>query len=264
MMRRISLSAALFGVLLGACSHTPEAKTTALVEAPVPPAEETGAVSTTDAEAEALTPRERAQRAIQLLDAGMEDEAGVELQAMLDANPQNAIALKLREQIDADPQDLLGPDYEPYTVAPGETLSSLAKTHLGDALLFYALSRYNDLAAPNRLMAGQTLKMPLRADEPVEPVQEVAEVEEETETPVVDVAETAEVGDTLLVDFAMPTDKVTANALRLQGLQELNAGNSERATTLLRRAHSLDKENPNIAADLAKAERIEAAVKQTN
>ena len=195
-----------------------------------------------------LTPRERVQRAIQLLDEGDEAMAMVEIDAMLAINPHDTTAVKLRDQVKADPEKLLGKSHFPYSVKPGETTSSLAKRYLGDALLFYALSRYNNLEAPNRLRAGQTLKMPDSFHSP----------SKLSSTPV------APSSPRESVKVASPKDVAAAKSLRLQALEQLNTGDSDRAVMLLRRAQSLDSNNPNISADLAKVERIQQALSKSN
>ena len=60
--------------------------------------------------------------------------------------------------------------------------------------------------------------------------------------------------------FVSSEDAAAANALRLEALEELNAGEAETAMALLRSALALNSNNPNIAADLAKVERIQAAL----
>ena len=195
-----------------------------------------------------LTPRERLQRAIQLLDEGNEDMAMVEIDAMLATNPHDATAVKLRDQVKTDPEKLLGESHFPYAVKPGETTSSLAKSYLGDPLLFYALSRYNNLEAPNRLRAGQTLKMPDSSHSP-------ATLSKATVMPS---------GSREPVKVASAEDVAEAKSLRLQALEQLNTGDSDGAVILLRRAQSLDSNNPNISADLAKVERIQKALSKSN
>ena len=195
-----------------------------------------------------LTPRERAQRAIQLLDQGDEAMAMVEIDAMLAVNPHDTTALKLRDQVKTDPEKLLGASHFPYDVKAGETTSSLAKSYLGDALLFYALSRYNNLEAPNRLRAGQTLKMPgsLRSPSTRSNAMEAPSSSREP------------------VKTASAKDVAAAKSLRLQALEQLNTGDSDSAVLLLRRAQSLDSNNSNISADLARVERIQKALSQSN
>lgn len=257
MKRLISGMGAAITLLAAACSHQPK-ETPAPVIAATPPAEEeTASIDVTE---KVPTERERVQRAIQLLSEGNEAMALIELDAILSANPASSTATKLREQIFTDPVELLGEPNTPHTVEPGETTSSLAQNHLGDALLFYALSRYNDLEAPNRLMAGQTLKIPAGIEKA--PVVEAgaAEVADADEADEVMAASSSPEP----VKEASAMDEARARSLRLQALEQLNAGNSDRAVALLQRARSLDSNNPNIAADLEKVERIQAALSGTS
>ncbi|WP_143435315.1 LysM peptidoglycan-binding domain-containing protein [Henriciella aquimarina] len=254
-MTRLMAKMAIFATLLaGACTHTPQAPEPVAVDT----VEEAAQTPVEAYVPEAIpTERERVRRAIQLLGEGEESLAMVELEAILADDPDDAIALKLREQIETDPVELLGESHTPHMVETGETTSSLAKTFLGDALLFYALSRYNELEAPNRLMAGQTLKMPddygERPDDlPQEVVEAVTIAAWQPSESVVTPS-----GGTSKRDVA------AANTLRLEALEQLNAGHAERAVTLLERARTLDGDNPKIAADLAKVERIQAALSQS-
>lgn len=251
MMRLTALTTIVFMALTAACTHAPQPAAPAVVEVVEPVDEDVPALI------EALelppTPRDRAQRAIQLLADGDEAKALVEIDAMLAADPASATARKLRMQIETDPKVLLGESHVPYSVKPGDTTSSLARTYLGDALLFYALARYNELEAANRLSAGQSLRMPDKYATPL------AAAPQESAKAVEEVAELA-----TMVEDAAPVDPAAANTLRLQALEQLNAGNSDRAMTLLERARRLDTNNPNIAADLAKVERIRAALSQSN
>ena len=48
-------------------------------------------------------------------------------------------------------------------LAKDESLSSIAKTYLADPLLFYALARYNGIALPGKVNAGQVIKIPKTA-----------------------------------------------------------------------------------------------------
>ena len=240
MMRLIATTALAAMLMTTACTHTPEGTEPVETTQPVEETLEPGEVQ----ETAPPTARERAQRAIQLPGEGKEAPAMVELEAIIAEKPQNTIALKLRDQIQKDPDELLGESHQTYTVKEGETTSSLAGRFLGDPLLFYAFSRYNNLEAPNRLMVGQVLKLPDRSVE-------------RPEAPV----ETVEVPKPPFAARIVSTeDAAAANALRLEALEELNVGEAENAMTLLRQALTLDGNNPNIAADLAKVERIQAAL----
>lgn len=194
-----------------------------------------------------LSARERVSLAIGLLDDGNEEQAGAELRAALEEQPNNRAAQRLLEQITDDPRTLLGGNARPHTVRAGETMSELADRYLGDPLLFYALARYNDLDAPNQLSAGQRLMIPHR------PGVTVASAPAPAERPP---------SPSAAPTIAQPRgiDASRANQLRLQGLQDLNAGNVDSAVTLLRQAQMLDDANPAIQRDLDRALRLQAAL----
>jgi len=46
------------------------------------------------------------------------------------------------------------------TVRPGDTLSELAQTHLGDSHRYRDIAAYNGVADPNKIMIGQVLELP--------------------------------------------------------------------------------------------------------
>jgi hypothetical protein len=194
-----------------------------------------------------VAPRERVRVAIELLGEGHARRAKAELEAALEAQPNMGSARRLLEQIDSDPRRLLGADARPYTVRPGETMSVLAERFLGDPLLFYALARYNNLEAPNRLSAGQTLMMPRRAGATV----------------------TATASEIPRSAAALPpaapgapsVDPARASQLRLQALQLMNSGQIDRAVVLLRQAQTLDAANPAIQRDLDRALRLQASLR---
>ncbi len=60
--------------------------------------------------------------------------------------------------IQAQQKDIFGI----YTVQPGDTLSKIAKLHLGDANKYMAIFDANrdQLTDPNKIRAGQALKLP--------------------------------------------------------------------------------------------------------
>lgn len=118
-----------------------------------------------DAEPEATEPpaeaREPAtvERAVDLLQDGRAEAASEMLREIL-ADREDPVAAGLLEQVETDPEELLGSDYLEIRVAPGESLSLLASRHLGDAMKFYALARYNDIRVPRLLEAGRVLRIP--------------------------------------------------------------------------------------------------------
>lgn len=219
--------------LASACSHLPEL--------PQMPA----AVREPEA-TPGLSPRERVSLAVGMLDEGNDEQAAVELRAALEEQPNNRAAQRLLQQITDDPRALLGGNARPYTVRAGETMSELADRYLGDPLMFYALARYNDLEAPNQLSAGQRLMIPHR------PGVTVASAS----APV----ESAPPSAPAATPQPRGIDAARANQLRLQGLQQLNAGNVDSAIRLLRQAQLLDDANPAIQRDLNRALRLQAAL----
>ena len=60
-----------------------------------------------------------------------------------------------------------------YTVQPADTLSKLAQQYMGDRFRFWILAKYNDIANPSRLAAGQVIKIPGR--QPATPPPPVVE-----------------------------------------------------------------------------------------
>jgi tetratricopeptide (TPR) repeat protein len=103
------------------------------------------------------------QTADELLFAGDEKGAWQQLNAALKIDPKHRPALLLMSQISDDPRKLLGDMSEPYTVGKSESLRQIAAARLGDARLFYALARYNNIAVPRQLEAGRSILLPLAA-----------------------------------------------------------------------------------------------------
>ncbi|HYD71603.1 MAG TPA: LysM domain-containing protein [Candidatus Binatia bacterium] len=228
---RLAMIAIAVG-LAGACSHLPE----------MPPMPSIGARPEATP---GLSPRDRVRLAVELLDGGDEQRAELELRAALEEQPNNGAAQRLLQQITEDPRALLTATPRPYTVRQGDSMSALAERYLGDALMFYALARYNDLEAPNQLSAGQRLMIPMRPG-----VIAASAPPNDAAAPPASTA-------------ALPLrtgDPERANQLRLQGLQQLNAGNVDSAISLLRQAQSLDAGNPAIQRDLDRALRLQAAL----
>jgi tetratricopeptide (TPR) repeat protein len=117
-----------------------------------------------------LTPAQakaQAQRlavdAVDQLQNGDEPAARLTLDKAIALDSTNDLARKLQDQIKADAQKELGPVFFRYTVQRDDSLSKLAQQYLGDRLRFYILAKYNDMASPNKLAAGQVIKIPGRA-----------------------------------------------------------------------------------------------------
>ncbi len=110
-----------------------------------------------------VDPQQTVRSAIAHLQDGDEAEAEAELKRVLQVDPNNRLAASLLRQITEDPVALLGRESFAYRVQPGESLSIIARNHLKDAYLFYALARYNNIKVPRQLAGGQMIRVPGKA-----------------------------------------------------------------------------------------------------
>jgi LysM repeat protein len=153
--------------LLAGCASPPPAPP-APVAAPAPSVEAApqpaapAAPELTPAQAKAQA-QKLALEAVDHLQSGDEPGARQALNTALGLDPANDLARKMSEQISADAQKELGPAFFRYTVQRDDSLSKLAQQYLGDRLRFYILAKYNDMANPSRLAAGQVIKIPGKA-----------------------------------------------------------------------------------------------------
>jgi hypothetical protein len=234
-VRLAAIAAAAFAA--SACSHMPDVGSAI--------GNVRGVAATPD-----LTPRERVRLAIELLDEGDERRAEVELEVALRDDPNSSAARRLLEQISGDPQALLRGEARSYTVRRGETMAVLAERFQGDALLFYALARFNDIEAPNQVGEGQVLMIPRR------PGLRSASVEMPPPP-----APSASASASAPASVPRGPNAARADQLRLQALQHLNGGQVDRAVALLRQAQALDAANSAIQRDLDRAERLQASLR---
>ncbi len=239
-MTRHSPCLILVALLLPACSLAPQPTGSAEVAAEQPATVETMPASAETSQTEQPAGPTPIQRAITLLDAGNEPEAKALLEAVLKENPSNKTALTMMRQIETDPVALLGEAHHTYTVKAGDTLSALAAQHLGDPLLFHALSKYNGLSSAQSLDVGVVLKIPGASDAP-------------------ELAGAKTTGAATLAALS-PADAEKSRDLRRRGLQALNAGQSDLAVQLLAAAYAIDGDNKNLESDLKRARSIQQAV----
>ena len=165
-IRLLSLSAI---IMLSACVVPPTTNTQPETDAPQPNTSE-AAVDATDTGEESPPPLSpeaiqaaidnHVEESIRLLQHGQVDGASIQLAAALRLDPNNAIANSLLQQIDTDPVEALGEKHFTYTVRRNDSLSKLAKRYLKDPYQFFILARYNGIDNPDRLHAGQTIKIP--------------------------------------------------------------------------------------------------------
>ena len=169
--------------------------------------------------------------AITMLQNGDEPGAQHTLEQAQTLDPANDLAKKLMEQIKADPQKELGPVYFRYTVQRDDSLSKLAQQFLGDRFKFYILARYNDIANPGRVAAGQVIKIPGKAPPPGSMGARAAP------TPA------PEATDEAAKAAAPETPRSASAALMQQGVDMQKSGNLEGAYDAFREAALRDPGN---------------------
>ncbi len=193
------------------------------------------------------------------LNNGEVGTARVGLVELLAATPDDPAATDLLKQIDTDPKVLLGDRFFIYRLRPHETLSSVAKHFLGNSSRFWALARYNDIAVPARTPAGITIRVPgdppVRASRPVKPVPPAAVPAVPERAPAPEPDRPAASTEPSAADIAQ------ANRLRSAGLDQMTRGSIDQAVVLLARAATLNPRDGAIAADLARARKVQAAVR---
>lgn len=175
---RVLLAALAVSLLVAACASSPPApspvsppaSTAAPAAGGATPAPEAAPVPAPAPELSPAAAKAQAQKlaleAVDQLQNGDELAARATLERAAQLDPGNDLARKLADQIRADAQRELGPVYFRYTVQKDDTLSKLAQQFLGDRFRFYILAKYNDIANPSRLAAGQVIRVPGRAPPP--------------------------------------------------------------------------------------------------
>jgi tetratricopeptide (TPR) repeat protein len=139
-----------------------------------------------------LSNQQRLSKSISQMELGNPGQAQAELEAYLVDIPDSKIANLLLRQITAPISELFPDEYQEIELQDGETISTIAKNYLGDALQFYSLARYNNFAEPGKLGVGQLVRVPLTANA----TEFIAsQKEQKSEPPELDSAEQAPVGE---------------------------------------------------------------------
>jgi len=158
--RLAAVTAAAAAILAGCATPPPPPApkpAEPVVEAPKPAAPAEPQLPPAQAKAEA---QKLAISAIDMLQNGDEANARATLEKATAMDPSNDLARKLLDQIKADAQAELGPTFWRYTVQRDDSLSKIAQAYMGDRFRFYILAKYNDIANPSKLAAGQVIKVP--------------------------------------------------------------------------------------------------------
>jgi tetratricopeptide (TPR) repeat protein len=103
---------------------------------------------------------DRLDHAIALLQQGNAKDAEVELHAALTQDPDNKQAQYLMAQIETPVTGLFPAKNFPLKLAKDDSLSAVARTYLGNPLAFYGLARFNNIAVPQSVTRGQTIRIP--------------------------------------------------------------------------------------------------------
>lgn len=107
-----------------------------------------------------LTTDERLREAFHQLEMGGAGQARAELEAYLVDRPEGKVATDLMQQIDLPAEQYYPENSFDVVLQSGESLSTLAQKYLGTAYQFYALAKYNEIAKPKDLNAGQVIRIP--------------------------------------------------------------------------------------------------------
>lgn len=234
--RLLPLSAA---VILAACGQTPRPGAT------LPP------------KMQGVDNAQQVADVVAALEAGDEKRARKLLKKMAARDPGDRRVAVLRESIDGDPRTLLGAKSFGYSVQRGESFLSLAQRFLGDRLKFHLLVRYNGLKT-SQIAPGTIIRLP--GDEPVAaPVVKRPRLEAQPAKPS---AAATPPPPVVRAPVKPVTNPALAAALRMRGLAALNQGQVAQAVIALRRARAADPANAAVQRDLARAERLHAAVKE--
>jgi hypothetical protein len=204
-----------------------------------------------------LSVGERLTLAKELLNHNGRDKARAELRAVLQSSPANPAATQLLREMDEDPVTALGQQSFAYTVRPGDSFTTLATRFLGDPLKFYFLARYNGVAAPADIAVGQVVRIP---GYPPRPPSSRPWSSPTTSSPSHRPSPAPAQAPSVAPPQASVVPPVRIRSLRASALESLNRGQVNRAVGLLRQAAQLDPNNALVKRDLARAERIQAAV----
>ena len=229
-IQRLAFSIAVAGLVAGcATPPPPPPPTPPVVEPPAPPVVPEPPAGPATPAAQQLA-QKIALAAVDLLEAGNEEQARSELQRALASDSNNKLAHNLLRQLNVDPVSALGKESFQYVVKPGESLSKIAQRFMGDIYSFYLLARYNDIKVPKQLGGGQVIRIPGKAPPP-EPKPAVA-----AKPPAPEPTAPALVPTTVVTTPAPPPEPPPAvQAVRLAEAAE-RTGDLDRALTEYRRA----------------------------
>ncbi len=107
------------------------------------------------------SPGERWHIALEMLDRGEELQAEELFIELRDSPGYGERAEHMLGQIRGPIHRYFPDDHFNVRLRAGQSLSALSRRYLDDPLKFFALARYNGIAAPNQVAAGQLIRIPL-------------------------------------------------------------------------------------------------------
>ncbi|HEV2650596.1 MAG TPA: tetratricopeptide repeat protein [Rhizomicrobium sp.] len=107
---------------------------------------------------------DRLDHAVALLQQGNTKDAEVELHTLLTQDPDNKQAQFLMAQIETPVTGLFPAKSFSLKLAKDDSLTAVARTYLGNPLAFYGLARFNNIAVPQSVTRGQTIRIPKTPD----------------------------------------------------------------------------------------------------
>lgn len=159
-------------------------------------------------------------RAMRLLQDGREDAAESLLEALVEDRPGDAVARLLLSQIRLPPEALLGDEYTEIEIKPGDSLSAIAATHVGNELLFYALARLNGIQRPRLLQPGKSIRVPVMPE--VVTAAAAVEPAPPAEAPADDPVVTTTVGELVAKDRLAQAHALLLSKARADRLEDAN------------------------------------------
>lgn len=111
--------------------------------------------------AAADSPGERWHVALEMLNRGADRQAEELFLELRDSPGYEERAQHMLEQIRRPIHRYFPNDHFNVRLRAGQSLSALSRRYLDDPLKFFALARYNGIAVPNQVAAGQLIRIPL-------------------------------------------------------------------------------------------------------
>ncbi len=106
--------------------------------------------------------------AIHQLESGKMLEAEILINQVLQINPSHSTAKILKKQLSTAPKLIFGTSRTTqYKIKSGDTLGSIAKQWLGNALYFVSLARFNNIEIPTQIQSGQLIRIPVIKSSPL-------------------------------------------------------------------------------------------------